>query len=195
MGQGRAVLPQPEQLSLWLEMMPSLKRSPLLCYAAPDNAAVWREALNFPVTSAPFMLAQFYSNTVAAENIRLLVVDDNQTNLAFIQILLKDHPVQLSTASCGEEALSLCQQQQFELILLDIQLPDLHGTEVAARIRAQAGYATLPILAFTAHALSEEVESFLAAGMNDVIFKPLDAAKLQQILRWCSRVKHNNITN
>ena len=187
-------LPPPEQLSLWLELLPCVTPQRLLCYAAPQAAVMWREALHLPVHQSPFMLAHWYAGAAAVAGVRLLVVDDNQTNLAFIQILLKDQPVQLTTASSGAEALTLCKQQQFELILLDIQLPDMHGTEVASQLRAQSGYTSLPILAFTAHALSEEVESFLAAGMNDVIFKPLDATKLQQILRWCSRIKQNNIS-
>lgn len=182
-------LPQPEQLSVWLDLITLLRGTRLICQAEPANVAVWREALGVEVFTSCFCLARLYAGAVTQRYIKLLVVDDNQTNLAFIQILLKEQPVELVTASCGEEAVTLCTQQQFELILLDIQLPDLHGTEVSALIRKLAGYQQVPILAFTAHALTGEVDSFIAAGMNDVIFKPLDATKLQQILRWCSLVK------
>ena len=75
---------------------------------------------------------------------------------------------------------------------LDIQLPDLHGTEVAKQLRQTPAYQTTPILAFTAHALADEVASFKAAGMNDVIFKPLEVSKLQQIMRWCVSGKTDN---
>ena len=78
---------------------------------------------------------------------RILVVDDNATNLAFIRVLMKEQPVQLYTANCGQEALKLCQQQLFDVILLDIQLPDIKGTEVAMQLRQLAGYQQIPILA------------------------------------------------
>ncbi|MBZ9611163.1 response regulator [Rheinheimera maricola] len=185
-------LPEPEQLSDWLDVTTSFGRSRLICHASPATAAVWREALRVEVCDRCFYLARLYEGQLKRQNIKLLVVDDNQTNLAFTQILLRDQPVDLVTASCGAEALSLCKEQQFELVLLDIQLPDLHGTVVAKQMRQLDGYQQIPILAFTAHALVDEVDSFIAAGMNDVIFKPLDAAKLQQIVHWCSLAKQHN---
>ena len=114
------------------------------------------------------------------------------TERRIIQMLLKQQPLHLTTANCAQQALQLCAQQQFDVILLDIQLPDLHGTEVAKQLRQTREYQTTPILAFTAHALADEVASFKAAGMNDVIFKPLEVSKLQQILRWCLSVKADN---
>ena len=120
-------------------------------------------------------------------------VDDNNTNLAFIQVLLKEQPIQLYTASCGSDAIKLCQQQHFDVILLDIQLPDIAGTEVARQLRQLERYQDTPILAFTAHALEEEVNAFIRAGMNDVIFKPLEPSKLELIMRWCSLGKADNV--
>ncbi|WP_240223743.1 response regulator [Rheinheimera hassiensis] len=188
-------LPEPTELTAWLELIQALKqKTRVLCYAGADCIQMWREALGVAITAEPFCLDQL-QQIQALDTInlpKLLVVDDNPTNLAFIQMLLKQQPLELSTANCAQQALQLCAVQQFDVILLDIQLPDMHGTEVAKQLRQMEAYQLTPILAFTAHALADEVASFKAAGMNDVIFKPLEVNKLQQILHWCSSAKTDN---
>ncbi|MCS4305934.1 CheY-like chemotaxis protein [Rheinheimera pacifica] len=188
-------LPEPAGLAAWLELIQRLtEKTKVLCYAEVDCIQMWREALGVAITEEPFCLAELQQIKTAdnAKLPKLLVVDDNPTNLAFIQMLLKLQPLELTTANCAQQALQLCALQQFDVILLDIQLPDMHGTEVARQLRQMQAYQLTPILAFTAHALAEEVASFKAAGMNDVIFKPLEVNKLQQILHWCSSVKTDN---
>ncbi|WP_027670262.1 response regulator [Rheinheimera baltica] len=189
------LLPEPADLMQWRTLLDELREHcPLYCYALPSQIAVWREALQQTVYQTPFCLGSIQPSTTREEKQpRLLVVDDNTTNLSFVQVLLKDHPIELHTASCGTAALQMCQQRNFDVVLLDIQLPDISGTEVARRLRQLSEYQTTPILAFTAHALEEEMHSFLQAGMNDVIIKPLDVAKLSQILEWCSRSKTNDV--
>jgi CheY-like chemotaxis protein len=188
-------LPEPTELTVWLELIQTLKqKTRVLCYAGTDCIQMWREALGVTITAEPFCLDQLQQIPAVdtTKLPKLLVVDDNPTNLAFIQMLLKQQPLELSTANCAQQALQLCAVQQFDVILLDIQLPDKHGTEVAKQLRQMEAYQLTPILAFTAHALAEEVASFRAAGMNDVIFKPLEVNKLQQILHWCSSAKTDN---
>lgn len=190
------MLPEPADLARWRSELQHLSaRCVVRCYAAKSQLTVWQEALQFSVYETPFCLNDILSAVPAqSEQPQLLVVDDNATNLAFIQVLLKDQPVKLHTATCGIEALKLCQQQSFDVVLLDIQLPDIEGTEVARRLRQLTEYQHTPILAFTAHALDDEVSGFLRAGMNDVIFKPLEAAKLDVILRWCSSGKADHVS-
>jgi two-component system, NarL family, sensor histidine kinase BarA len=189
------ILPEPTDLAQWQQVLQELNaRCRLLCYASAGRQAIWQEALHLTVQEGPFCLADMQTTSLLAKQLPcLLVVDDNPTNLAFVQILLKEQAVQLYTAKCGVEALKYCQQQQFDAILLDIQLPDLPGTEVARQLRQLKSYQQTPILAFTAHALDDEVIAFKQAGMNDVIIKPLEAAKLDQILRWCSVGKTDNV--
>lgn len=113
---------------------------------------------------------------------KLLVVDDNETNQAFIRILLQHKAVDFQAALTGSEVLQLCQQQQFDLILLDISLPDISGIEVAKQLRRLPAYQKTPILAFTAHALPAEIAEFKLAGMDDILLKPLDPAKFETLL-------------
>jgi len=131
------MLPEPADLARWRSELQHLSaRCVVRCYAAKSQLTVWQEALQFSVYETPFCLNDILSAVPAqSEQPQLLVVDDNATNLAFIQVLLKDQPVKLHTAACGIEALKLCQQQSLDVVLLDIQLPDIEGTEVARRLR------------------------------------------------------------
>lgn len=186
------MLPEPADLAQWQRILNLLNaRCEVKCYSSSNHIAVWREALQQNVSVGPFCLADLGKQDSRASVAvpKLLVVDDNQTNLAFVQILMKGHQVELFSATCGHAALELCQQYRFDAVLLDIQLPDISGIEVARQLRQLSSYQFTPILAFTAHALEDEVEEFKRAGMNDVIFKPLEAEKLGQILRWCSARK------
>lgn len=113
---------------------------------------------------------------------QLLIVDDNPTNLSFIKAMLADKDISIDFASTGLEALKLANHSRYQLILMDIQLPDLNGVEVTKRIRQLRHHQTTVILAFTGHALPEEAAGFRLAGMDDVMIKPLDARKIAHIL-------------
>ena len=180
-------LPAPAGLSLWQQTLAKLaQKSRILCYCSADSFDAWHQALGHLLQPNIFYLDTLLLASSQQAIKQLLVVDDNQTNLAFVRVLLKEQPIQLTLATTGQEALELCHQHNFDVILLDIQLPDINGVEVAKQLRALPAYQTVPILAFTAHALEQEKAEFIAAGMNDVILKPLQANKLQQILQWCS---------
>jgi len=183
------LLPPPADILLWQQVLGQLSRQcTVKCFSNSSDIEIWREALVHEIQAAPFCLADLDkpSATICHSRPKLLVVDDNKTNQAFVQILMKGQQVELFTADCGLDAIGLCKQLRFDAILLDIQLPDISGIDVAKQLRQIPSYQNIPILAFTAHALGEEVTEFLKAGMNDVIFKPLEAAKLGQILHWCS---------
>lgn len=184
-------LPDEASVQEWITVLNLYREhSGLQVFTSEVNLQNWRSVI--PVASS----SVFCSNVLRQLSIRcvsatavaranpknLLVVDDNETNQAFIQVLLKPRAVQLQAALTGKEVFELCQQHQFDMILLDIQLPDLQGTEVARRLRTLPAYRTTPILAFTAHALPAEVEQFKAAGMDDVLLKPLDPSKFETLL-------------
>lgn len=113
---------------------------------------------------------------------QLLIVDDNPTNLSFVRAMLSDQGISIDFATTGQEALKLASHSRYQLILMDIQLPDLSGIEVTKRIRQLRHHQQTVILAFTGHALPEEAVSFRLAGMDDVMIKPLDARKIAHIL-------------
>lgn len=133
----------------------------------------------------PTLTASSTEQLTTERRFSLLIVDDNETNQAFLQAVLAPYPFTLAAEYTGQAALARCSQQQFDLILMDIQLPDMSGIEVTQQLRTRAEFEHTTILAFTAHALPDEIERFKQAGMNDVVIKPLDSNKVATLLRWC----------
>jgi hypothetical protein len=113
----------------------------------------------------------------------LLYIEDNSVNSALMQELMVLRPdVQLLLAETGEAGLALAAEHWPDLIVLDMQLPDLHGTEVFARLRADAVTASIPCIALSANVFSEDITSALDLGFADYWTKPLDLATFQQTL-------------
>ncbi|KPA95727.1 hybrid sensor histidine kinase/response regulator [Pseudomonas asplenii] len=116
---------------------------------------------------------------------RLLVVEDNALNRQVADELLRGEGAQVVLAEGGLEGVSqvFCASTPFDAVLMDIQMPDIDGMEATRRIRRQADFASLPILAMTANASSSDREACLAAGMNDHVSKPIDLEELVLTLR------------
>ncbi|MBF0224452.1 MAG: response regulator [Desulfobacterales bacterium] len=106
------------------------------------------------------------------QNVKILLVEDNLINQQVATEFLEAMGVQVIVANNGKEALVQIQNQVFDLILMDIQMPELDGYETTQRIRKNSNYKDLPIIAITAHAMIEEKEKCKAVGMNDHISKP-----------------------
>ncbi len=106
--------------------------------------------------------------------VRILLVEDNLFNQELALELLSDAGAQVSVAGDGAAALALLDEASFDLVLMDVQMPVMDGLEATRRIRLDARFQHLPIIAMTAGALAEEREQTLRAGMNDHITKPMD---------------------
>ncbi|WP_337880530.1 response regulator [Rheinheimera sp.] len=159
---------------------------PVIAFASPEQHSWWRSQLSCPVLSRPLqILPVLQLPKQPQQQPRILLVDDNETNLAFVQALLARQALKLDTATTGQQAVQLAKTNHYQMILLDIQLPDMQGTAVAQQIRQLPHHQHSLILAFTAHALPAERESFLAAGMDDVVIKPLDLPKIVDLLQRC----------
>jgi CheY-like chemotaxis protein len=116
---------------------------------------------------------------------RILVVDDNLFNQQVAESLLAQAGMVVEIASNGFQALEMVEGSVYDLVFMDIQMPDLDGLEVTRRIRERHDASALPIVAMTAHALSEDRKKSLAAGMNDHITKPIDPEELlAMLIKW-----------
>lgn len=104
---------------------------------------------------------------------RILIVEDNQTNLALMDYLLRAFGYEVLTALDGEEGASVALREQPDLILMDLQLPKLTGFESATRIRAAAPLSRVPIVAVTAFAMVGDRERVLAQGFDGYMSKPI----------------------
>ncbi|GAB3019935.1 ATP-binding hybrid sensor histidine kinase/response regulator [Bowmanella dokdonensis] len=113
----------------------------------------------------------------------LLLVEDNAINRQVAIGLLEDTGVQISVAHNGLIALDMLEQQEFDLVLMDIQMPEMDGLTAANLIRHKLKLVKLPIIAMTAHVMETDRQKSRDAGMDDHICKPLEPSELFQTLR------------
>ncbi|MDQ6970512.1 MAG: ATP-binding protein [Mariprofundus sp.] len=116
---------------------------------------------------------------------RLLLVEDNEINQQVAEGLLARVGVSVMIAHHGKQALQILQDEDFDGILMDMQMPVMDGLEATRRIRADQRFHDLPIIAMTANAMPEDREKCLEAGMNDHLSKPVDPGLLcTSLMRW-----------
>ena len=124
-------------------------------------------------------------------NARVLAVDDMEMNLRLLSTWLKPSSLQLTLSYSGNDAVALCQQREFDLILMDVQMPNMDGLQATRLIRQTELNLGTPIIAVTAHAFKEEQDRLLASGMDDYLPKPLDLSDLVDLIkRWCHQAEH-----
>ena len=116
---------------------------------------------------------------------RVLLVEDNVLNQQIAVELLKEVGLEVLVAENGLSAIKLLQEEQgtqFDLVLMDIQMPEMDGYETTRRLRAEEKFKKLPVVAMTAHTISEEIERCFEVGMNGHISKPIKAVNLYERL-------------
>ncbi len=118
---------------------------------------------------------------------RVAVIEDNPDNRLLVQALLED-TYEISEYETGVDAVAGLESDNPDLILLDISLPEMDGTEVLAWIRANDVLKARPVIALTAHAMAGDREKYLAAGFNDYVTKPIvdETVLTEAIERWLS---------
>lgn len=137
---------------------------------------------NEPTVSATlFSEEKGNSNKYPLTEDRILVAEDNEINQKLLEHLFQNWGILFTLAKNGKEAIEKLQQQKFQLILMDIQMPEMDGYSATREIRQTLEIDT-PIVAMTAHVLAGEKEKCLSYGMNDYISKPLDEKKLLQVI-------------
>ncbi len=115
----------------------------------------------------------------------ILLAEDNQVNQLVMQRLLTKRGHHVTIAANGRIACDLAQQQRFDLIFMDVQMPEMDGFEATAEIRRWQNqhHRRTPIVALTAHAMSGDQERCIAAGMDNYMTKPIIPAELDEMLR------------
>jgi two-component system, cell cycle response regulator DivK len=117
---------------------------------------------------------------------RVLIVEDNEKNMKLVRDVLRAVGYSPLEASSGEQGLTLAAENAPALVLMDIQLPDLDGSEALRRLRADERTAGIPVLALTAQAMQGDRERFLAAGFDGYLSKPVDVDELiAAVQRYC----------
>ncbi|MDY6975979.1 MAG: 7TM diverse intracellular signaling domain-containing protein [Pseudomonadota bacterium] len=127
-------------------------------------------------------------------NVKILAVDDMEMNLKLLHTWLDQSPVELITTISGQDAVNQCQTQEFDLILMDVQMPGMDGIQATREIRKSPVNMGTPIIAVTAHAFKEEQERLLASGMDDYLPKPIEVELLINLIKsWCHSIEPGEI--
>ena len=119
---------------------------------------------------------------------RILVVEDDEVNQLVARGVLEASGAIVTVASNGREALGLIRPGEFDVVLMDLQMPDMDGIETTRRLREDPALRALPIIAMTASAMAGDRERLLKAGMNDYVAKPMRVAAIYATLaKWLQR--------
>lgn len=157
------------------------------------GSTFWFTARLGKISTAPVVLDNGVTTSDSAEAIlvkmhagkRILVAEDNEINQEVVKVYFHDTQLELEFANNGREAVEMAANQPFDLILMDMQMPELDGLEATKTIRQLPGYATTPIIAMTANAFAEDRQTCIDAGMNDHLSKPVIPEVLYQaLLKW-----------
>jgi len=138
-----------------------------------------------PIKDAPPVLVTRHSLRENSHHLRILLVEDNAVNQVVVVRLLEKRGHTVAVAGNGKEALAALEKQSFDLVLMDIQMPEMDGFEATAAIRKieQTSGNHLPVIAMTAHAMVGDRERCLEAGMDDYIAKPIRSEELNDLVQ------------
>jgi CheY-like chemotaxis protein len=135
------------------------------------------------------MLEQLHSSEEIFHGKRVLIADDDVRNVFALASVLERHGIEVEFAENGEEALArLTSSAPFDLILMDVMMPEMDGYEATRRIRELPEFAKLPIISITAKAMKGDREKSIASGASDYVVKPVDVDQLLSLMRvWMYR--------
>ncbi len=142
----------------------------------PGRGSRFTVTLALPVVGRPAPVAKTpVAVGLAKEKLRVLVAEDNLLNQKVAQRVLEKRGHEVVVASTGLFALDAMARQDFDVVVMDLQMPVMDGIEATRRLRREGGPAsTVPVLGFTASALPEDREACIAAGMNGLVNKPVE---------------------
>ena len=117
--------------------------------------------------------------------VRALVVDDEPMNLTVAIGILERYGIEVTTASSGQDAITLCKENEFEIVFMDHMMPEMDGIEAMHRIRSEMDRErrVLPIVALTANAVSTAKEMFLNEGFDGFVSKPIELTELERVMK------------
>ena len=104
----------------------------------------------------------------------ILLVEDNEVNRRLAGFLLRSQGYQVREATSAQEAFEILKTEQFDLIVMDIQLPGMDGLEATTKLRAEPATAEIPVIAVTSYAMAGDRDKALAAGCSGYVTKPID---------------------
>jgi CheY-like chemotaxis protein len=113
---------------------------------------------------------------------RILIVDDNPTNLKLVSYLMKSHGFDVSTAQTADDAIAAIRALHPKVVLMDVQLPGTDGLTLTRQLKADPATADIAIIAVTAYAMKGDRDKAIAAGCDDYVSKPIDTRTLPELI-------------
>ena len=170
----------------WAELLgPAQQLGVLQVLSKPLLLPDLLQALQPNPLSSPPCTAPAQQDYARLRGARVLLVEDSPLNQQVALEFLLEVGIEADIAANGGEGVESILSRQYELVLMDIQMPEMDGFAATRQIRSHSRFATLPVIAMTAHAMSGDREQSLAAGMNDHVTKPIDPLVLYAtLLRW-----------
>ena len=163
----------------------------ITCESKPGEGSVFRIALPLTMKRESIVEAEAEAPAPYADilsGLRVLVAEDNNINQMIMEDMLRSVGVEVTLASNGLEALARLREGDFDIVLMDIQMPEMDGLTATAQIRADHSHDSLPILAVTANAGKEHFEESINAGMNGFLTKPVNMEQMYSALaKWSGR--------
>ncbi|MGH8692902.1 MAG: PAS domain-containing protein [Burkholderiales bacterium] len=160
--------------------------------STPGKGSVFHFSIEFGAADTAIPSASASAEEMAGKipaGLLVLVVEDNEFNQVVAQDLLASFDAKVTLAANGKEGLALARKRDFDLVLMDVQMPEMDGLDATRAIRGlKSKRARIPIVAMTANAMAADREQCLAAGMDDYLPKPIDRKQLLAALaRWAGR--------
>ncbi|MEZ5013493.1 MAG: ATP-binding protein [Chitinophagales bacterium] len=154
----------------------------ILAKSVIDMGSVFTITLPLPLASGIEVQNNTSENKAGndLEGLATLVVDDEPYNLMLAEVILKKYKIKVKTASNGSEALALIEKNSFDIVLADLQMPEIDGYILAEKIREK--YLQVPLIALTANVMQNDLEKIRTAGFNDILLKPYKERNLISML-------------
>jgi len=137
-----------------------------------------------PAAQEPSFDSNAFSEVPAGRSLRILLAEDERINRLTLERILTKQGHEVLAVADGRKCLELLRQDRFDLVFMDIQMPEMDGLEATQQARSlnDPEKSRIPIVALTAHAMKGDREKFLAAGMDDYISKPVHAEEIRRVL-------------
>jgi CheY-like chemotaxis protein len=155
----------------------------------PGRGSTFRFTLRLAVAESPAVVPASATDRIQhpQRRLRILLAEDNAINQKVAARMLQRMGHEVDLADDGRQAVAAVERAQYDLVLMDCQMPEMDGFAAARAIRLLHGGRTLPIVAMTANAMAGDRGRCLESGMDDYLAKPISLAKLQAGLEeWCT---------
>jgi PAS domain S-box-containing protein len=152
--------------------------------SAPGRGSTFQFAITFPISIGQAVSARTIHDRIpqASRRLRVLLAEDNPVNQMVAKRLLERMGHHVDVAGNGKQAVAAVRDTEYDVVLMDCQMPEMDGYTAAGTIRGMSKGCTLPIFAMTAHAMAEDRQRCLDAGMDDYLSKPISTERLYHLL-------------